>query len=104
MRFLKWTGWVLGFYFMTVMPAIAATASSSNADGDSWLLGLDAGLTIALAVIAGAFAQAKTASTALEAIGRNPSAQAKIFVPMIVALALIESLVIYALVVVFAKM
>jgi len=71
---------------------------------NSWLKMLAAGLTIAAAAIGGAIAQGKAASTALEAIGRNPSAQNKIFVPMIVALALIESLVIYALVVVFAKM
>ena len=31
----------------------------------------------------------------------NPSAQAKIFIPMIVGLALIESLVIYSLVIAF---
>jgi F-type H+-transporting ATPase subunit c len=81
--------------------AVAATAGASD---KAWLKMLAAGLTIALAAVGGAIAQGKTASTALEAIGRNPSAQNKIFVPMIVALALIESLVIYALVVVFAKM
>ncbi|MHB1026025.1 MAG: ATP synthase F0 subunit C, partial [Desulfobacteria bacterium] len=36
-----------------------------------------------------------------EGIARNPSAQNKIFIPMIVGLALIESLVIYALVIAF---
>ena len=82
-------------------PVQAATADASD---KAWLKMLAAGLTIALAAVGGAIAQGKTASTALEAIGRNPSAQNKIFVPMIVALALIESLVIYALVVVFAKM
>ncbi|MGD0623568.1 MAG: ATP synthase F0 subunit C, partial [Thermodesulfobacteriota bacterium] len=34
-----------------------------------------------------------------EGIARNPEAQPKIFIPMIVGLALIESLVIYALVI-----
>ena len=81
-----------------------AQVATTAADDKAWLKMLAAGLTIAFAAIGGAMAQGKTASTALEAIGRNPSAQNKIFVPMIVALALIESLVIYALVVVFAKM
>ena len=45
--------------------------------------------------------QGKTASAALEGIARNPAAQGKIFVPMIIALALIESLVIYALIIAF---
>jgi F-type H+-transporting ATPase subunit c len=37
----------------------------------------------------------------LEGIGRTPSAAAKVQTPMIIALALIESLVIYALVIAF---
>jgi F-type H+-transporting ATPase subunit c len=79
-------------------------AAAADVSDKTWLKMLAAGITIALAATAGAIAQGRTASSALEAIGRNPSAQNKIFVPMIVALALIESLVIYALVVVFAKM
>ncbi len=79
-------------------------AAAADVSDKTWLKMLAAGITIALAAAAGAIAQGRTASSALEAIGRNPSAQNKIFVPMIVALALIESLVIYALVVVFAKM
>jgi F-type H+-transporting ATPase subunit c len=38
---------------------------------------------------------------ALEGIARNPNASGKIFTPMIIGLALIESLVIYALVIAF---
>jgi F-type H+-transporting ATPase subunit c len=93
-------------YMILVLPAVAAEGASAASDGGdkSWLKMLAAGLTITAAAIGGAMAQGRTASSALEAIGRNPSAQNKIFVPMIVALALIESLVIYALVVVFAKM
>lgn len=58
-------------------------------------------LTIALAAIGGAMAQGKAASVALEGIARNPSASDKLFTPMIIALALIESLVIYAFVISF---
>ena len=93
-------------YMIFVLPAVASEGAAAASEGSdkSWLKMLAAGLTITAAAIGGAMAQGKTASSALEAIGRNPSAQNKIFVPMIVALALIESLVIYALVVVFAKM
>ncbi|MBI2646392.1 MAG: ATP synthase F0 subunit C, partial [Deltaproteobacteria bacterium] len=45
--------------------------------------------------------QGKAAASALEGIARNPGASDKIFVPMIIGLALIESLVIYALVIAF---
>ena len=97
---------LFGAYMILVVPAMASEGAAAASDGSdkSWLKMLAAGLTITAAAIGGAMAQGRTASSALEAIGRNPSAQNKIFVPMIVALALIESLVIYALVVVFAKM
>jgi len=97
----------LTFMFLassSVFASEPAQAVAADVSDKAWLKMLAAGFTITLAAAVGAMAQAKTASTALEGISRNPSAQNKIFVPMIVALALIESLVIYALVVVFAKM
>ncbi len=62
---------------------------------------LGAGLCIAIAAFGGALGQGKTAAAALEGIARNPSAQPKIFVSMIIGLALIESLVLYAFVIAF---
>jgi F-type H+-transporting ATPase subunit c len=59
------------------------------------------GFGIALAVMAGAVSQARAATAALEGIARNPAAYQKIFTPMILSLALIESLVIYALLISF---
>jgi F-type H+-transporting ATPase subunit c len=65
------------------------------------VLGLAAAITISSAAIGGALAQGKAASVALEGIARNPAAADKLFTPMIIALALIESLVIYAFVIAF---
>lgn len=64
---------------------------------------LGAALAIGLAAFGGALGQGKTAVAALEGIARNPAAQGKIFVPMIIGLALIESLVLYAFVIAFVK-
>jgi F-type H+-transporting ATPase subunit c len=64
-------------------------------------LAIASGIGIALAAFGGALGQGKTASAALEGIGRNPEAASKIQTPMIICLALIESLVIYALVIAF---
>jgi F-type H+-transporting ATPase subunit c len=64
-------------------------------------LAIASGLGIALAAFGGALAQGRTASAALEGIARNPEAASKIQTPMIICLALIESLVIYALVIAF---
>ena len=58
-----------------------------------------AGLGIGIAAFGGALGQGRAAAAALEGIGRNPGAADKLFVPMILGLALIESLVIYALVI-----
>ena len=62
---------------------------------------LACGFGIAVAAFGGALAQGRAASAALDGIARNPSASGKLFTPMILALALIESLVIYALVISF---
>ena len=58
---------------------------------------LAAGLGIGIAAFGGALGQGRAAAAALEGIARNPSAADKMFTPLILSLALIESLVIYAL-------
>lgn len=65
------------------------------------MLALSAAIVLGVAAFGGAIAQGKAASTALEGIARNPAAADKLFTPMIIGLALIESLVIYAFVISF---
>ena len=94
-------------FFMTHLFAVVAFAQEhGGAAGptDSSVkaaLALAAGFGIALASFGGALGQGRAAASALEGIARNPGASDKIFVPMIIGLALIESLVIYALVISF---
>ena len=57
------------------------------------------GLGLPIAVIGGALGQGRAASAALEGIARQPEAAGRIQTAMIIGLALIESLVIYALLV-----
>ncbi|MCZ6472432.1 MAG: ATP synthase F0 subunit C [SAR324 cluster bacterium] len=64
-------------------------------------LALGAGLAIGIAAMGGGIGQGLATSAALEGIARNPNASDKIFTPMIIGLALIESLVIYGLVIAF---
>ncbi len=54
------------------------------------------------AALGGALAQGRAVDSALGGIARNPAASGKILVPMILGLALIESLVIYALIIAFS--
>jgi F-type H+-transporting ATPase subunit c len=63
------------------------------------LIALGAGLGIGLAALGGGIGQGRAAGSALEGIARNPGAAGQIRGPMILGLALIESLVIYALII-----
>ena len=86
--------------FLASSPAFAAGADPAFIERDKWL-GMAAALAIGLTGLGGALGQGRAAGAALEGIARNPQASGKIFVPMIVGLALIESLVIYGLLIAF---
>lgn len=93
-------------YFLALATLLASSAAFAQEAGghmgsDHGLIALGAGLAIGIAALGGAIGQARTAAAALEGIARNPAAQGKIFTPMIIGLALIESLVIYAFVIAF---
>jgi len=89
--------------FMLILVMMAAAAPLYAAQGDLATFGiaLGAGLAISLAALGGGIGQGIAMRGALEGIARNPNASDKIFTPMIIGLALIESLVIYALVIGF---
>jgi len=76
----------------------ASSVEVAKAQGTGWI-GLAAGLGIGIAALGGALGQGRAAATALDGIARNPGAADKLFTPLILGLALIESLVIYALII-----
>lgn len=78
--------------------APAAAAAAATSDYKTWIP-LVAGFGLAISAGLGALSQAKGLSTALDGIARNPAASGKIVTPMIIGLAMIESLVIYSLVI-----
>lgn len=63
------------------------------------MIALAAGLGIGIAALGGGIGQGRAAAAALDGIARNPGAAGQIRGPMILGLALIESLVIYALII-----
>jgi F-type H+-transporting ATPase subunit c len=88
---------------VTFLFAGIAFAQDGHAVAADPYASLAAGLGIGIAAFGGALGQGKAAAAALDGIARNPSASGKIFVPMIIGLALIESLVLYAFVITFVK-
>ena len=75
-------------------PAPGNTGSSSN-------LGLALGLGLAIAAFGGAIGQSNAIAKAVDAVARQPEAGARIQGMMIIGLALIETLVIYMLLICF---
>ena len=78
-----------------VAHAQTAEVGTQYIERDKWVA-IAAGFGIAVAAFGGALSQGRTASTALDGIARNPGAADKLFTPMIIGLALTESLVLLA--------
>ncbi len=77
------------------------TGAASNRFDAQAAAAIGAGLAIGLGALGGALGQGRVAAAALDGIARQPGADAKIRTPMILGLALIESLVLYALLIAF---
>lgn len=95
------------FAFCSTMLLFASTAfaqtaaAGDNAFSAQSMIALAAGLGLGIAAVGGALGQGKAAAAALEGIGRNPAAAKELLTPMLLSLAIIESLVIYSLVISF---
>ena len=88
-----------------LMSAITAFAQAPEAavDHNAGYKAIAAGVGFAIAVVGGALGQSRIGAAACEGAARNPGAAAKIQTMMILGLALIESLVLFALLVVFTQ-
>lgn len=82
--------------------AFAQEAAAAGADTFRGLgAAIGAGFAIGVAAAGCGLGQGKAVSSALEGIARNPGSAGKIMTPMIIGLALIESLAIYGLLIAF---
>jgi F-type H+-transporting ATPase subunit c len=88
------------FVLLTIVSSAFAQeggAESTNAG----LAALGAGLGLGLAGLGAGIGQGRAVGSAMESIGRNPNSADRIFTPMIIGLAFMEALAIYALVIAF---
>jgi len=96
----------LSYIFMAMsvlcfaVPAFAQTAEPATAV--NWVA-IAAGFSMAFASGICALAQGKATAAAAEGLARNPAARPGIQLALILGLALIESLALYTLVIIFAK-
>jgi len=76
----------------------AAVAAATGGLSDKTLVQMAYMIALSIAALGGALGEGKVVAAALEGIARNPSAAGKLQMIMILGLALIESLVIFALI------
>jgi F-type H+-transporting ATPase subunit c len=82
--------------------AVPAFAQGGAEAGTNWVA-IAAGFSMAFASGICGLAQGKATASAVESLARNPSARAGIQLALILGLALIESLALYTLVIIFVK-
>ncbi|MGB9553509.1 MAG: ATP synthase F0 subunit C, partial [bacterium] len=88
--------------FLVVTTVAHAQEGSTGLDPSvKRFIALASGFGIAIAACGGAIGQSRAITAGLEGIARNPGASGMITTPLIIGLALIESLVIYAFVIAF---
>ena len=96
---------VLTFVFLSIvilMVAAPASAQSGGTSDKAWGF-IAAGFSMAIASAVCGLAQARATAAACEGMARNPGASDAIRFALILGLALIESLALYTLVIVFVK-
>lgn len=91
--------------FVTAAAFAQTTTTTTTAAGGGvrWNL-VSAAFLLGIAAAAGAIGQGRGIAAACDGIARNPSAGGAIRTAMIIGLALIESLVIYALIIAYLAM
>jgi F-type H+-transporting ATPase subunit c len=95
------TAAVLGIFSSGIALAAAEAAAPAGGDSTRAALAIAAGLAIAIGAFGAALGQGRMAAAAMESIGRNPNAADRIQLPMILGLAFIEALALYAFVIAF---
>ncbi len=94
---------LLGGLFASLIGSGAALAAAEGAagGGDSVkvAVAISAGVAVAIAGFGAALGQGRVGASAMESIGRNPNAADKLFLPLVLTLALLEALALYGFVI-----
>lgn len=95
----------LAFAAAFLVPLAAFAQETGKIGANKWDVkqwaAAGAGIAIGLGVLGGGLGQGRAAAAALEGISRNPGAAPRIQTPMILGLALMESLVLLSFVIAF---
>ena len=95
----------LQYFLMAISALVLAVPAFADAGtGSINLVPIGAGLGIALAAGLCGLGQGRATGSAVEALARNPGARAGIQLLLVLGLAFIESLTLFTLVIIFAKL
>ena len=86
--------------FFLLGSGMALAADGGDESHKGWVA-MAAGLGVGIAAVGAGLGQGRAVAAAMESIGRNPNAADRIQTPMIIGIAFMEALAIYALVVAF---
>jgi F-type H+-transporting ATPase subunit c len=103
MRKLRLVFFSLIGVLMTAAPVLAQAAAPDNEASVNKYRAIAIGFGFAIAAGLGALGQSRIAASAVEGAARNPGAAGRIQTMMILGLALIESLVLFALLIMFTR-
>ncbi len=94
---------LIGLLFVTLGVALVPDVALAQDAGSSanWGIALGSGLAIGLAALGCGIGQGIAAGGAVQGVARNPGAAGQIQTPLIIGLALIESISLYAFVIGF---
>jgi len=93
---------VLGALMVTLISSGLALAAEGAAGPDSQAqvaIAIAAGVAVAIAAFGAALGQGRVGAAAMESIGRNPNAADRLFLPLVLTLALLEALALYGFVI-----
>ena len=100
-----WKRRMVGFAGAVVATLGSASTALAQGHGETTSsaggIALAAGIAIAGAAFGAGLGQGRAVAAAMESIGRNPNSADRIQTPMIIGIAFIEALAIYALVIAF---
>jgi F-type H+-transporting ATPase subunit c len=102
-RVLTMSGALAGMVLGSPLLALAQEGAAGGDGGGlrAGLIAVGAGLAIGIAALGCGMGQGRLASSAMESLGRNPNSEPQIRTWMIVGLAFVESLSLYALLIAY---
>jgi F-type H+-transporting ATPase subunit c len=90
----------LGTFSLAMLASGAAIAAEGAGDSNKAVaIAFSAGVAVAIAAFGAALGQGRVGAAAMESIGRNPNAADRLFLPLVLTLALLEALALYGFVI-----